>query len=126
MRRELNACVRKPRWAIAIWLVVIAALAASAPQVQHRLTQSTLDIPGTPSTKAMRLYRQRLGDSTSVPILLQGPTTALDREGPGLVRALDAQPHVRLVLLPAWVRLGGRANWWLPRRMQALLPDLAV
>jgi len=30
------------------------------------------------------------------------------------------------VLVPAVMHLGGRANWWLPRRLDRRLPHLAV
>jgi RND superfamily putative drug exporter len=33
---------------------------------------------------------------------------------------------VRLVLLPAAIRLAGRAAWWMPRWLDRLLPDVAV
>jgi RND superfamily putative drug exporter len=47
--------------------------------------------------------------------------------GVGLTVAvlLDAT-LVRLVLLPAAIRLAGRANWWLPRTLDRLLPRIDV
>jgi len=39
--------------------------------------------------------------------------------------ALDAT-LVRLVLVPAAMELLGDWNWWLPRRLARVLPDVAV
>jgi putative drug exporter of the RND superfamily len=105
MRRIAELCVRRPKTTIAVWLGLVAFLAASAPQAQRRVTQSTLDIPGTPSTAAMQLYRQQFGDGVSVPILLQGPPREVDRQGPALVRTLRLTPKVRV--LSPWDRSVG-------------------
>ncbi len=33
---------------------------------------------------------------------------------------------IRLVLLPATMRLFGRANWWMPKWLDRLIPDISV
>ncbi|WP_344598384.1 MMPL family transporter [Actinomadura vinacea] len=54
------------------------------------------------------------------------PGLVIKQMGVGLAVAvaLDATV-VRLVLVPATMALLGRANWWLPRPLDRLLPDLA-
>ncbi|HET8672547.1 MAG TPA: MMPL family transporter [Thermoleophilaceae bacterium] len=108
MSRIAELCVRRPKTTIAVWLGLVVLLAASAPQAQRRITQSTLDIPGTPSSTAMHLYRQQFGDGVSVPILLQGPPSQVDRQGPALVRALRLTPKVRV--LSPWDRATGAST----------------
>ena len=47
--------------------------------------------------------------------------------GIGLAAAVALDAFVlRAVLVPAAMRLFGRANWWLPRRLDRRLPHLAV
>ena len=45
--------------------------------------------------------------------------------GLAIAIALDATV-VRLILLPCALRLGGRFTWWLPRRLERLLPVLDI
>jgi RND superfamily putative drug exporter len=55
------------------------------------------------------------------------PIASMQQLGIGLTTAvlLDATV-VRLVLLPAIVKLAGGASWWLPGWLDRLLPDLDV
>ena len=70
--------------------------------VEGRLDPTTLNIPGTPSSQAGELLREHFGDSAPFAILLRGPATAIDRQGPELVRALRAEPGV--TTLSPWDR----------------------
>ena len=55
------------------------------------------------------------------------PVPSLKMLGLGLAVAIliDAT-IVRMVLLPATMALLGKANWWLPRWLDRLLPQLAI
>ncbi len=70
--------------------------------LEGKLSPSTLDIPGTQSSRANEMLREHFGDSAPFVILLRGPTAALDRQGPELVRALRRNPAV--TTLSPWDR----------------------
>jgi RND superfamily putative drug exporter len=55
------------------------------------------------------------------------PSPTVKMLGLGLATAvfIDAT-IVRMVLVPATMELAGRANWWLPRRLDRILPNLHV
>jgi RND superfamily putative drug exporter len=56
-----------------------------------------------------------------------GATRELQLFGFGLaVAVLIDATLVRLVLVPATMELLGKANWWLPRRLDRALPHLTV
>jgi putative drug exporter of the RND superfamily len=78
--------------------IVLAALAVIGTGVESRLEPTTLNIPGTESSRADQLLREHFGDSAPFAILLQGPPEAIERQGPRLVRALRASgPQVTTV-----------------------------
>ncbi len=60
--------------------------------VEQRLSPLSLRIPDTPAGEAEELAHSHFGDSSPFVILLQGPGTAIDRQGPRLVEALRRQP----------------------------------
>ncbi len=72
--------------------VVLIGLGAIGTGVEEKLNPTTLDIPGTESSRSSDLLRQNFGDSMPFAILLRGPAAAVDRQGPELVRALRAEP----------------------------------
>lgn len=92
--------IRRPKTALAIWLVVAAALAAIGFGVSSTLSPSITVIPGTQSSRAQDLGKAQFGPTQLVPILLEGPKAQLNREGPPLVSALAKRPYTRV--LSAW------------------------
>jgi len=66
------------------------------------LSPTTLDIPGTASSRANEMLREHFGESAPFVILLRGPEKALDRQGPALIRALRRDPAV--TTLSPWDR----------------------
>ncbi|MGI8801259.1 MAG: MMPL family transporter [Solirubrobacteraceae bacterium] len=97
MRRLLTFGVRRPRAALAGWLVATAVLAALGLSVQSHLSASTLGVAGSESAREFQLFDQRFGRSVTVPILLEGPATELDRQGPTLSRALASLTDARVI-----------------------------
>ena len=85
--------LRHPRWVLGVALVVIIALGAVGLHVEHSLAPTSLDVPGTSSSRAEAELHRYFGDSAPFAILLRGPSAALEREGPALVRALRADPE---------------------------------
>ena len=56
-----------------------------------------------------------------------GRARGLEEIGFGLAVAIAVDATVvRIVLVPATMELLGRANWWLPGRLDRLLPRVAV
>ena len=66
------------------------------------MSPTTLDIPGTASSRANEMLREHFGESAPFVILLRGPEKALDRQGPALIRALRRDPAV--TTLSPWDR----------------------
>jgi putative drug exporter of the RND superfamily len=86
--------LRRPRAALAVAVVLIAALGIVGLGVEGRLRPTSLGIPGTESARGEALQRAHFGDSAPFAILLRGPAAALERQGPALVRALRRDPRV--------------------------------
>jgi putative drug exporter of the RND superfamily len=78
--------------AVAVTLLVVLGLIGTG--VQDRLDPTTIDVPGTESFHGNELLREHFGDSAPFAILLRGPTQAIDRQGPRLIRALREDPRV--------------------------------
>jgi RND superfamily putative drug exporter len=86
--RLTDHALRHPRSTLATWGVITLILAALGLGVQNRLSSSSIEPPGSESAAAASLNTAGFGTNESVPILLQGPASALDRQGPKLVQAL--------------------------------------
>ncbi len=78
------------------------ALGALGVGVEGKLSPTSLNIPGTPSSQANELLQEHFGQSAPFVILLRGPAKALDRQGPELIRALRRDPAV--TTLSPWDR----------------------
>ncbi len=86
--------LRHPREILLIAAIVLAALAVIGTGVDKRLDPTTLVVPGSASAKANAMLEEHFGPSAQFAILLQGPTEALEEQGPQLVRALRREPNV--------------------------------
>lgn len=86
--------LRYPRSVLAIVAVVLGVLAVIGTGTEDRLDPTTLEVPGTESSRSNELLRQHFGETAPFAILLQGPAKALDRQGPALIRALRRDPRV--------------------------------
>jgi RND superfamily putative drug exporter len=94
--------LRYPRTVLAIAAVLLAVLAVIGTGTDERLDPTTLDVPGTESSRSNEILRQHFGDTAPFAILLRGPGPAIDRQGPELVRALRRDP--RVTTLSPWDR----------------------
>ncbi|HEU4392848.1 MAG TPA: MMPL family transporter [Solirubrobacterales bacterium] len=109
--------LRHPRALLVTAAVVLLGLGAIGFSVEDRLNPTTLDIPGTESSRSSDLLRQNFGASMPFAILLRGPAAAIDRQGPELVRALRRDPQV--TTLSPWDR--GRVSQLRPSPRRALV-----
>jgi RND superfamily putative drug exporter len=92
--------IRRPKTALLVWLVVAGALTAIGLGVSSTLSPTITVVPGTQSSRALELGKAQFGPTQLVPILLEGPQSQLNRQGPALVKALARRPHTRV--LSAW------------------------
>ena len=83
--------------------------------VSHTLSPSVTVVPGTQSSRAQKLSNATFGPTQLMPILLEGPTAQLNRQGPKLVAALARRPHTRV--LSAW-DAGSASAGCAPHRQQ--------
>ncbi len=97
--------------------VLLIGLGVIGTGVEERLNPTTLDIPGTESSRSSDLLRGHFGASMPFAILLQGPEAAIDRQGPELIRALRRDPKV--TTLSPWDR--GRVSQLRPSPNRALV-----
>jgi RND superfamily putative drug exporter len=86
--------LRHPRAVLVLAAIPLIVLGIIGIGVQDRLDPTTIDIPGTESSRSNELLREHFGDSAPFAILLQGPPAALNRQGPRLIRALRQDPRV--------------------------------
>jgi RND superfamily putative drug exporter len=84
--------LRRPRATLTVAAVVIVLLGLLGLGVEGKLRPTSLGIPGTDSAHGESLLRDHFGDSAPFAILLRGPATALDHQGPRLVRRLRQEP----------------------------------
>lgn len=80
--------LRRPKVAVAIWVVLVLLLAGAAKDAQDKVSETSFDLPGTASSEALKAQREAFGRSELVPIMLEGPAAQLDRQGPRLVDQL--------------------------------------
>ncbi len=94
--------LRHPRAVLAVAALVLAILGVIGTGVEERLEPTTLNIPGSESSRSNELLREHFGAAMPFAILLRGPAAELDRQGPALVRALRQDPEV--TTLSPWDR----------------------
>src|SRR5262249_40683145 len=75
---------------LVVALVLISVLGWVGRDVEGKLNPTSLDVPGTPSHDATKLLRKYFGDSAPFAILLEGPNSAIEEQGPKLVHRLRA------------------------------------
>jgi putative drug exporter of the RND superfamily len=100
--------IRRPKAALAAWLLVGIVLSLIGFGVSKSLSTTITTVPGTQSARAEKLAGAQFGPTQLVPILLEGPKAQLDKQGPTLVLALAKRPHTRV--LSAWDSGSGSAG----------------
>ena len=88
MNRFTRAALRRPKTAVGLWVAAIFVLAGLGANVQDRLSETSFDLSGTESSRALADDRAAFGRSELVTVLLEGPPAELRRQGPALARAL--------------------------------------
>ena len=100
MIRLARLSIRRPRAALTFWAIFAVVLSLIGLGVSDSLSPSISVVPGSESSRAQTLSDSEFGPSVLVPILLEGPTAQLDRQGPKLVVALGKRGDTRV--MSAW------------------------
>lgn len=100
MLKLARLSVRHPGPALAVWVVLALFLTLVGMGVSDKLSPSITVVKGTDSSRAEQLAESSFGPSVLVPILLEGPKSQVDKQGPVLVKRLADQPDIRV--LSAW------------------------
>jgi len=79
---------------LALALVLLLGLGYFGLDVESKLKPTSLDVPGTESSRASEILRAHFGETAPFAILLQGPSAEIDRQGPALIRRLRLDPKV--------------------------------
>ena len=86
--------LRYPKRALLAVATVVGFLSIFGFGLEDKLNPSTIEINGTETSRATAMLDEYFGDSAPFVILLQGPSGALDEQGPALIRALRRDPQV--------------------------------
>jgi hypothetical protein len=90
-----------------VWGVVVLVFSVIGHGVEHRLRPAQLLVPGTEANRWNDLRHGHFGEDATV--LLTGPPTAIDRQGPRLARALAACAVAALLANWAFLVIAHRA-----------------
>ena len=100
MLRLARFSTRRPVVSFAVWLAVAAVLTAIGLGISSALSPTIVVVPGSETARAEHLAESNFGPSVLVPVLLEGPKDALDKQGPLLVKELASRRDTRV--LSAW------------------------
>jgi putative drug exporter of the RND superfamily len=98
-RREPDGVVpRRRSWSTLIaWAVAIAVLTFLGAGITQRLAPMSLEVPGTPSSRAEAMLRAKFGNTIPIAILLKGSPALLDSQGRRLVSELRGIRQVQVL-----------------------------
>jgi putative drug exporter of the RND superfamily len=98
-RREPGGAVSKRgSWSTLIaWGVAIAVLTLLGSGITERLAPMSLEVPGTPSSRAEAMLRAKFGNTIPIAILLKGSPAQVDSQGRRLVWKLRGVRQVQVL-----------------------------
>lgn len=109
--------IRRPKTALAGWVIVAAILTVLGISVDHYVSPQ-VNASKTQSYQAQQLAEAKFGPVQNMPILLEGPKAQLNKQGPKLVAALIKRGNTRV--LSAW-DAGSASAGMRPRPTAALI-----
>ena len=89
--------VRRSWSALIAWGVAIAVLTFLGAGITGRLAPMSLEVPGTPSSRAEAMLRAKFGNTIPIAILLKGSPAEVDRQGRNMVSELRRIPQVQVL-----------------------------
>src|SRR5450759_2758593 len=106
MSRRSALAPTVPRWrswaTLIAWGAAIAVLTFLGRGLEGRLAPMSLEVPGTPSSRAEAMLAAKFGNTIPIAVLLRGPPRQVDRQGQRLVAALRGIRAVQV--LSPWDR----------------------
>jgi RND superfamily putative drug exporter len=106
VRRLGRFAARRPVWILSAWALVFVVALLTASNARHQIHETDLQIPGSDSARAAQLTRQEFGSTIALAVLLLGPRSTVEREGPIIVRQLGRIDGVEV--LSPWDASGRR------------------
>lgn len=94
LRAAPGFAARKPRIAIGIWLVLVAALALYGRGIEHKLSVEPALIDDTASKRASEVAIREFGWVDAFVVMLRGPRADVEAQGLALERRLGERPRV--------------------------------
>jgi RND superfamily putative drug exporter len=89
---------RRRSWTILIaWGAAIVVLTFLGRGITERLAPMSLEVPGTPSSRAEAILRAKFGNTIPIAILLRGPPGQVDAQGRRLVSRLRGIGRVQVL-----------------------------
>ncbi len=111
--------IRRPKTALAGWVVVIAALTVLGLSVDQWMSP-TVTASGTQAYKAKQLSEEKFGQTQQMPLLLEGPKAQLDQQGPKLAAALIKRGNTQVI--SPWAASSASASLGLrPKANEAMM-----
>jgi RND superfamily putative drug exporter len=83
----------RPKLVIGGWLVGLVLLAAQGVGIEDKVETGPIFIDGSETQREHTVSVREFGSDTALIVMLRGPAAAIDRQGPTLVRRLDALPE---------------------------------
>jgi RND superfamily putative drug exporter len=97
-REQGNAALKRRSWSTLIaWGAAIVLLTFLGRGIVDRLTPLSLEVPGTPSSRAEAMLRAKFGNTIPIAILLKGSPALLDSQGQRLVSELRGLRPVQVL-----------------------------
>jgi putative drug exporter of the RND superfamily len=98
LREPGKAVSTRGSWSTLIaWVVAIAVFASLGTGIAGRLAPMSLEVPGTPSSRAEAMLRAKFGNTIPIAILLKGPPAQVDSQGRRLVSELRGIRQVQVL-----------------------------
>jgi RND superfamily putative drug exporter len=95
--RLVSLTVARPKAVLAVWLALIGTLALLGLGLESKLHRSDLAIPDTTTERTVESIEPKFGQNFDELVLLRGPRSALDRQGPRISAELERIPGVSLI-----------------------------
>ncbi len=92
LERAAGLVTRRPRLVVVVWFAVLGVLSLQGSGVGEKVASSPIFVQGSEAEQEHTISLREFGSDATVVVLLHGPEAAVDRQGPALVKRLEAIP----------------------------------